>query len=142
MQLHLLPDGNPRVAILTPRWSEVDEAGWALRQVAGALACGAEVHVITTQGSHPRDRVDGVFSVHELATANPEADLRRDIVFSALGASSRPGGVAHVDTGAAPTGGTGIDQVLAASLRTPWKAGANHLAKLAPDLVVLADYRQ
>lgn len=142
MQFHLLPDGYPKVAILAPRWTDDDEAGWALRQVAGALACVAEVHVITTQGNRPRDLVDGVFCVHELATANPEADLRRDIVLGAIGASLRPGSALPADTDRSLTGGKGIDEVLAASLRTPWKAGAEHLEKLAPDLVVLADYRQ
>jgi hypothetical protein len=136
MPLHLLADGAPRVAILTPRWSEANEAGWALRQLAGALACAAEVHIITLEGTVASEFADGVFFVHRLGTADRAADLRRDIVLAAIGAAPAPGRLDGDDAGGS------IDEILAKSLRAPWSSGAHLLRRIAPDLVVVADYRQ
>ncbi len=47
-----LRGNGPTVAVLARTWSTQSEAGWALRQVAGAIACFADVHVITPQGKH------------------------------------------------------------------------------------------
>src|SRR5664280_1462491 len=57
---------RPVVAVLVTHWVSKTEEGWITRQVAGALACGAEVRVITPDGSAPRTSVDSVFTVHRL----------------------------------------------------------------------------
>ena len=42
------PD-RPSVAVLTPHWGLGTERGTITRQVAGALACSADVHVVTPE---------------------------------------------------------------------------------------------
>ena len=127
MQLHTLNDGSPTVAILTPIWDEIDESSWALRQVASVLACGAEVHVLTTRGKRPRSYADGIFSVHELGTIDHEAEFRRDILLGSDG--SYPADAS-------------LRAEVADSFHRPWSPAADHLARISPAVVVIADHRQ
>src|ERR1700733_87151 len=105
MQLHTLNGASPTVAILTPVWNEVDEPGWAIRQVASVLACAADVHVITTQGDRPQSYPDGVFSVHELGTIDRQTELRRDVVLGPWGPNPLPGA---------------LDAAISEAFRAPW----------------------
>src|ERR1035441_10522964 len=76
------PSGNvdgdgPVIAVLADQWESKSEEGWATRQVAGALACSADVHVITPQGIVTSERVDSVFTVYETATpSSPTAAIQ------------------------------------------------------------------
>ncbi len=135
MQLHLLPDGSPRVAVLTPAWSRGGECSWAVRQVAAALAGVAEIHVVTTEGAAPVERADGVFVIHELATADRGADLRRDAVLHRMDELPQP--ARDEVAGRAP-----LAEALASSLRDPWVGATEVVSTIKPDLVVVADFRQ
>src|SRR3984957_539762 len=108
-------------------WNEGDEPGWAIRQVASVLACGAHVHVITTQGDRPQSYPDGVFSVHELGTIDRQTELRRDVVLGPWGPNPLPGA---------------LDAAISEAFRAPWSAAADHLARLRPAVVLVADHRQ
>jgi len=126
-------DPRPVVAVMVPRWESRTEEGWITRQVAGALACVAEVHVITPQGVAPRRRVDSVFTVHETATPLERvAELRRDILIEAV---SQSGGVR--DGRIAPEFGPLLD----GDLVEPWRAATDVLATLRPDAVVIAGHQ-
>jgi hypothetical protein len=61
------------VVILTDRWESTSEPGWITRQVAGALACEADVHVVTPAGSRvgTGTGTDSVFTVHRVDPAAP-----------------------------------------------------------------------
>lgn len=58
---------RPTVAVLTPRWESTSEEGWVTRQVAGALACHADVDVVVLDGDRAETVTDSVFTVHRLA---------------------------------------------------------------------------
>ncbi|MHB8682118.1 MAG: hypothetical protein ACYDA2_08495 [Acidimicrobiales bacterium] len=121
----------PRVAVLTARWTTADEGGWALRQVAGALAMAAEVHVLTPQGSVARGLLDGPFTVQETASACPPwLGHRRDLLAAALAGRGPLPEPARARA----------DAVLAAG-QEQWDAVAPHLEAVHPDLVVIADHR-
>ncbi|MHB8329883.1 MAG: glycosyltransferase [Acidimicrobiales bacterium] len=117
---------------MAPRWGTGDERGWALRQVAGALACAADVHVVTPQGARRHDEFDGVFTVHAMASARPASiETRRDLLIAALG-----------ESGSVP-GGSGVDAAGAGALLEddePWEPSASIIEALRPDLVVLAGH--
>jgi hypothetical protein len=133
----------PTVAVLAPHWGGTDEVCWATRQVAGALACSANIHVITTQGKRPRQYQDGVFSVYELATADRASDRRRDLVLAALGGSfgdTTPNPPQNL--GDFPSENASLRKLLVGGPADPWEPGGVHLTEIAPDLVVVADYRQ
>lgn len=124
--------GRPRVAVLTPRWGGTGERSWALRQVAGALALSADVHVLTPQGDDRRGSTDGVLTVHELASRRSwAAGTRRDLVLAllrrrdGLAPSERQQLVAVLDDG-----------------QDAWGALGEVLDAVHPDLVVLADHRE
>ncbi len=63
----------PVVVLLTGSWESSSEAGWVMRQVAGAVASAAEVHVITPETSGgtlreaPGVTTDSVFTVHRVS---------------------------------------------------------------------------
>jgi len=112
--------------VLTERWSAGDEDGWFVRQVAGALACAGDVHVVTTEGTVPRRRVDSVFTVHELARpAGTRERLRDGLLVEAFAAQGRrvPASVATD---------------LAARASSHWDGADRAVAAIAPDLVVVA----
>ena len=141
------------MAVLARSWGAKDEAGWALRQVAGALACIADVHVITPQGVHPRIREDGACTVHELASApDPVLEARRDVLVEAIvssrtsthdGTLQRPASreltaSVRLDDTAARV----VNELVSGQLAVSWQPGVDVLRELAPDRVVVADYRQ
>jgi len=142
-QLSELSPDAPKVAVLAPRWHGTDEVRWAVRQVAGALACSSNVHVITTQGDRPRHYEDGVFVVHELATEDRAADRKRDLVLAALGASTY-GRVSSGQVSPAPfeSEDPSLLELLVGTNRDPWRPGSACLSEITPDVVVLTDYRQ
>jgi len=125
---------RPRVALLTPHWESGSEEAWITRQVAGALAVVADVHVISPQGSVPRQRIDSVFAVHELGTPiERTAELRRDLLVEAIshgpGPADRP-----VPTEFAP--------LLDHHLLDRWSGADALLSELRPDRVVIAGHQQ
>jgi hypothetical protein len=146
-----LRDDVPTVAILSRSWSTADEAAWALRQVAGAIACSADVHVITPQGRGPGRRADGVFTVHELSSA-PETALeaRRDVLVEAIiGAAEHR----RLSPRAEPLELTALTHddnlvmravrdLVTGELAACWDPATAVLTEIGPDLVVVADYRQ
>jgi hypothetical protein len=83
-----------------------------------------------------------VFFVHELGTIDRTADVRRDIVLAAVGAAPTTGRSDGDRAGGSLARSGALDEILAKSLRAPWQDGAHCLSNLAPDLIVLADYRQ
>jgi hypothetical protein len=125
------PDGTPVVAVLAPRWEARSEEGWLVRQVAGALACAAEVHVITPDGRKPETTRDGVFTLHRLGTPlDRAAERRRDLLVSALGQSAP-----------APAAGTpGVSALLDRDLTDGWAAATGVLDRIRPDRVVIAGH--
>jgi hypothetical protein len=126
--------GRPAVAVLAPRWATGSEEAWITRQVAGALACVADVHVVTPQGDVPRDRIESVFAVHELASPVPPlAELQRDLLVEAVTAT---GGIRDGRIPAA------IGSLLDRGLVDPWVRAADVLSALRPDAVVIAGHEQ
>ncbi|HUY66048.1 MAG TPA: hypothetical protein VMV06_04470 [Acidimicrobiales bacterium] len=128
------PDSRrPAVAVLTAHWETTSEAGWITRQVAGALACSADVHVIIPDGAGPAVAMDGVFSVHWLGTPIcPAAELRRELLVEGISETGTGGGLAMT-----PELGALLDE----DLIEPWAGAADVLTALLPDLVVIADHR-
>jgi hypothetical protein len=142
-QLSELSPDAPKVAVLAPRWHGTDEVRWAVRQVAGALACSANVHVITTQGDRPRNYDDGVFVVHELATEDHAADRKRDLVLAALGASTdNRASRGRVSPAPFASEDPSLLELLVGTNSDPWRPGSACLSQIAPDVIVLTDYRQ
>jgi len=148
------------VAILSRSWGATHEAGWALRQVAGALACVADVHVLTPQGKRPRVRADGVFTVHELASApDPMLEARRDILVDAIVGAPCDEAVSCAGAGHASeqTAGLGapvpahdrgdttaevVRALVDGELAKCWEPAGAVLREMGADLVVVGDYRQ
>jgi hypothetical protein len=58
------------IVIVTDHWESKSEPGWITRQVAGALACEAEVHVVTEDASPGGTATDSVFTVHPWGRAS------------------------------------------------------------------------
>ena len=124
---------QPVVAVLSPHWGLGTERGTITRQVAGALACSSEVHVLTPTGTAPGTRQDGVFTVHRLGRGDVgPAELRRDLLLTAVAASAGPG-----QRSDSPDLGRLLDR----GLVDPWTAGTEVLGGLSPDVIVLADHR-
>ncbi|MGH9028714.1 MAG: hypothetical protein ACRDV4_03775 [Acidimicrobiales bacterium] len=144
IEFQSLPAGAPRVAVLTPVWGGRDETSWVIRQVAGALACSAEVHVITPGGNEPGLRGDGVFSVHELATVDPETEKRRGIILQAV-RQSEPRGAGLRSQGTDTSAHLELRKLydeLSTELDDPWEGASEVIAAVQPDLLVLVDHRQ
>jgi hypothetical protein len=124
---------RPTVAVLAPHWGRTDEGGWITRQVTGALAYVADVHVVTPAGPTAGSAVDGVVTVHSLATPlDPVAELRRDLLLDAFEATS---------TADAVVAGPDVAELLDAGLVAPWAGAAAVLDRLAPDLAVVVGHR-
>lgn len=139
------------VAVLSRRWGTNDEAGWALRQVAGALACVADVHVVTPQGRQPMVRTSGALTVHELGCApDSRLEARRDVLIEAISRTRALGAGAPIasDLGlgkAATSGGRAVDvlgKLVSRGLAESWEPATTVLRALNPDLVVVGDYRE
>ncbi len=127
--------GRPVVALLTPTWESSSEEGWITRQVAGALAVGADVHVITPDGAAPDDRIDSVFALHQLGTPIARtAELHRDLLIEAVTATSRRG---ELDRRVPPS----IAPLLDRGVVDPWHGATPLLEKLRPDRVVVAGHQ-
>lgn len=127
------------MVLLARSWGARDEPGWALRQVAGALACVADVHVITPQGAKAAQRADGAFIVHELASApDPVLEARRDVLVEALISSSPADGSASSDRDGLHV----LERLVSWELASCWEPAGDVMRELAPDVLVVADYRQ
>ena len=135
--------------MLQSDWGRHAEGPWAVRQIAAALASAADVHVVTQGGRVPSVRREGPFVVHELATTPAVRELLlRDTIVSALSSGSSDGSaipaspewlddVASISR-AAPAA---LDAFLDTGLIEPWRPALEILYTLAPDHVVVADYR-
>lgn len=121
------------IAVLTAHWESTTEEGWISRQVAGAMAATAAVHVVTPEGDRAERVADSVFTVHRLASPVAKAsELRRDLLVQAL---SRGAG------GARPLLPRGATEELDRDLLEPWYGARTVLAELEPSLVVVVDLR-
>jgi hypothetical protein len=124
---------GPLVAVLTSHWESRTEEGWITRQIAGALACAAEVHVITPQGTTASEQPDSVFIVHQMATPVPRKDqLRRILLIESLSASTEP---------RKRTLTPDITSLLDRRLIDSWSGAPAILRRLRPDLVVIAGHQ-
>jgi hypothetical protein len=124
---------RPLIAVLTNRWESKTEEGWATRQVAGALACAADVHVITPQGDTPVQRTDSVFIVHEMATpSGAAAEIRRDLLIEAIS-----------ETGSGETERLlpEFGRLLDRDLLRCWDGASDLISGLHPDMVVIAGHQ-
>jgi hypothetical protein len=66
------PSADPTIVLLTDHWESKTEPGWITRQVAGALACEADVHVVTGDGSPGGTAMDSVFTVPRPDPGSPD----------------------------------------------------------------------
>jgi len=124
---------RPIAAVLVGHWEAKTEGGWITRQVAGALACVADVHIITPDGRVAGRTVDGVFSLHRLATPiDPSAELRRDLLVEAL---SRTG------PERTPAMTPDLAALMDDHLIEPWRDAAEVLKALRPDLILIAGHQ-
>ncbi len=99
------------------------------RQVAGALANRADVHVVTPDGSVPGSGSDGVFTLHRLASpVTPSAELRRDLLVEGIAATSAT---------PVPMLTPELSTLLDEGMIAPWAGAVDLLASLAPDLAVI-----
>lgn len=118
-----------RVAVLAERWESASDAGWYARQVAGALGCVADVHVVTPTGETSATTSDGVFTVHELGFHDcTRALVRRDLLLAALA-----GPAVELDPF--------VTDLLDEGVVGPWEAAVAVLDGLAPDLAVIVGRR-
>jgi hypothetical protein len=125
--------GRPRVVVLTAHWETRSESGWITRQVAGALACDADVHVVVPDGAGVDGTVDGAFTVHRLATSiDSAAELRRDLVIESISETSPAGDVAMTPE---------LTSLLDEDLIEPWSDAAAILAELRPELILIAGHQ-
>ena len=124
---------RPVVALLVTHWDTRTEHGWITRQVAGALACGADVHVITLDGTSRSTTSDSVFTIHHLATPiEPSAELGRELLLASITESS-PGDPVPVTRA--------LTDLINRDLDAPWHGVAEVLATLSPDRVVIAGHQ-
>ncbi len=127
------PFHRPTVAVLTARWESGTEPGWITRQVAGALACHSDVHVIVPGGVGSGSATDGVFTMHRMAISiDREDELRRDLVVE--GISETVGADQLTIT---PEVAALLDQ----GLVEPWSEATGILSEIRPDLVVIAGHQ-
>jgi hypothetical protein len=122
------------VALLAAHWGSISEEGWIARQVAGALATVADVHIITPDGNVPDTTVDSVFTVHQLGTPlSPSVELRRDLLVTAISETHR---------GAPPSISDEMAEVVDRGLVGPWQGATGVLATLHPELVLIVGHQQ
>jgi hypothetical protein len=123
---------RPVIAVLAAHWEAKTEEGWIARQVAGALAGSADIHVITPDGDAVGTSTDSVFTIHHLPAAlDASAELRRDLMVASLSETTSVRDLV-VDDGLA----AGIDR----HLIDPWLGATPVLATLAPELAVIVGY--
>jgi hypothetical protein len=124
---------RPVVAILATHWESRSEEGWITRQVAGALACAADVHVITPEGDVAGAWVDSVFCLHRLATpVDPLAEVRRDLLIEGFSAHT------SVERTGVPDEVAGL---LDQGLVEPWRDATEVLSVVGPDLILIAGHQ-
>ena len=127
------PTGLPVVAVLVPHWESTSEEGWVTRQVAGALACAGDVHIITPDGRSAGASVDGAFTLHRLGTPlDAVAELRRALLIEGLSLSAEPMG-----TSSRAELATLLDQ----GVIDPWLGATGVLNSLRPDVIVVAGHQ-
>jgi hypothetical protein len=121
---------SPRVAVvMTPHWESASEEGWITRQVAGALATVADVHVVTPEGTSAGVSTDSVFTLHRLGTPiDPLSEISRDLLLEGMV------GTASVGLASA----SGLVALSTRGLLAPWDGAAGVLAALSPEVVVIA----
>jgi hypothetical protein len=124
------PD-RPVIAILAPHWESRTEEGWIARQMAGALAGSADIHVLSPDGADSTS-TDSVFTVHHLADRlDPSAELRRDLIVASLSEITAVRDLV-------------VDRELAAvvdrHLIDPWRGATQVLAALDPESAVIVGY--
>jgi hypothetical protein len=118
--------------MLAHHWGAGGECGWITRQVAGALAWDADVHIVTPDGDTAGTGIDSVFQVHRLGTpVAPKAELRRDLLVDAILA----------DRGVGESPPADLERQLDRDLVEPWAGAVGILAGLDPALVVIAGHR-
>jgi hypothetical protein len=128
-----MPRPERSVALLAAHWDSSSEEGWIARQVAGALATVADVHIITPDGEVPGPARDSVFTVHHLATPLLRtAELRRDLLVSAL---------AETGVGWKESNAGNVIAVVDQDLVHPWNGASSVLRRLQPELVVVAGHQ-
>jgi len=123
---------RPVIAVLAAHWESKSEEGWIARQVAGALAGVADIHVISPDGEGPGTSTDSVFTVHHLAVPlDPSAELRRDLIVASLSETTSVRGLTVDD---------GLATVIDRHLLDPWRGATEVLALLGPELAVIVGY--
>jgi hypothetical protein len=121
------------VVLLAAHWESGSEEGWFTRQVAGALANVADVHVITPEGPVAHTVADSVFTLHRLGSPlDRAAELRRDLLIAAVAAT---GG----DT-RAPLGRE-LASLIDQDLLDPWDRASGVVDTLRPDRVVIVGHQ-
>jgi hypothetical protein len=124
---------RPVIAVLTPHWGARTEEGWVTRQVAGALACVGDVHVVCPDGRAAGTTQDGVFTMHWLGSPiDPAHETRRDLIVEALRASG-----SATDDPVSASVGAELDR----GMIEPWRGATDVLAGLHPDVAVVAGHR-
>ena len=135
---------RPVVVVLAPRWSGDGEAAWFTRQVARALLRRGDVHVITLEGPEAgvtedrggrgTDDGDARCTVHRLALAPaPRLVARREVLLAAL---------STVEARSGQPNGPSVERLLRGGTSELWESADERVARLRPDLVVVAGYRQ
>ena len=127
------PGTRPVVAILTAHWGADGEDGWITRQVAGALACYGDVHIVTPDGTEAGSSTDGVFTLHRLATPLArEHELERDLLVQAFRATGTSDDIAGSET---------VRRLLDRGLVDSWDGATAVLDRLRPDRTVIVGHR-
>ncbi len=125
------PVNAPVVAVLTTRWETSTEEGWITRQVAGALANVADVHILTTGGVAGACTSDSVFAVHHLGLPiERSSELRRDLLIEALSQTGMTGRLSP-----------GLQALVDRGLVRPWQDASRLLATLRPDVILIAGHQ-
>ena len=124
---------HPVIALLATHWESKSEEGRFVRQVAGAVAGVADVHVITPDGSATDTSTDGVFIRHRLGSpVEAVAELRRDLLAEGLSRTLDAGSPIPSEAGSL------LDQ----GLIEPWRGATGVLDELRPSRVVIAGHRE
>ncbi len=145
----LRPPTGPTVVILTDLWGSSSEPGWMTRQVAGALACVADVHVVTPDGPRPGTTTDSVFTVHRVDPATPAGHgdpvgpSHVDHLVVAARTWSQLGGLAELPA-AGPWFGTDADlPITVLAPAAGWAVGepgaANRLLERSPAVLTVTE---
>lgn len=127
---------RPVAVLLAGHWSGDGEGDWYTRQVAGALARSAELHVITLEEGRSTSAADVTTeqgcTVHRLGTApGAVAEARRAILLLALAATHHPanGRCSPMEQCLVDRGARGL-----------WRRAEALMEALHPALILVADY--